>query len=361
MSATLEAEVEVDEAEGVSEEPSRSTIELTAREIAIARGEDPDKIDEPLAEEEGEGTDAAAPSSEEAVAEGSAEEAPAAEAEPTTQTTPESTAWVDDTIKFVAEKYGLADDELKSFATREQFTSFVRALDKRLPQAEEKAPEPKAAESTDPRFDAEGNVNLEYFEKNFDEDTMALAKALRASQEKTTQFEQFIESQRAAQQEAAFVAYANAFHDALDARNPDFYGKSLVDGKYAQLDDTFSARRVKVDDQVQLLETGYFARQQTPPPLMTLIDQAEAIVHRGELDAIARQHQTAAARAARQQQLNKVGAQQRRIRPVASTADAAQSMRNAPPSDPYSAAAILAQPSVNAVVQRLAERGPSNF
>ena len=329
----------------------------TPRILAIARGEDPDAItseaepgpvDEPEAEDAGE------------VAEDPADDAP------------EQTSWVTEGDKQRALAYGLDPEDLAAYSSREEFGRVTRAIDKAAsrrdpsPAKSVEAPAPKAeeiADDTKPR-DANGRLNLAYYEKNFDEATVELVRDQIAKDDLIAKQNQAIESFRQEQEEAAAVRYGNEFHLAAEKLNPEFFGRTVdKSGLPIQLSQVELERRTKLWDAGRFIsnwmleEQARNGLQPSLPPWETILAQAKELPGiREELAAHSQAAQKASKQASRTDELKRLAAQSQRRRPVAQTAGAHAAYRGAPSSDPHSTEAILQHPDVEAALRRINDK-----
>lgn len=298
----MSEELEVKEEQQVKEEPKDLGFEWNDRLEALAKGEKPD--DEQVQETE----DGIVRDEEEA------EE---------TQEPEEVGSWYDDDTKALAATYGLTEEDLGAFSGQEEFdraTSFWEKQAKSLSAQKEVKAEPEEEKEPTPR-DEHGLIDPEYYKKNeFSEETIALVESLRESQERLLAMQQ---QQTMAQQQAEL----NAFHDAVDAYRPDFYGTSLQDdGTPANLSDELADRRQKLMEETYAVAERIARRQEASgqpvrlPPWRVLIKQADNIVF-GDVHR----------RVEQEESLKKLQAQSKRRRPVNTTAGSSPAMRRTLP------------------------------
>jgi hypothetical protein len=343
----------------LAQEPVKAegTFPLTPRLVAIAKGEDPDAIVEAPA---GETVDEQVEQPAEEVAE--SDDAPE----------PEPTSWVTDSDKQRAVSYGLDPEDLSAYSSREEFGRVTRALDKSYSRRQAPQPETqsgRAAEldakpadapvdDTKP-FDASGKLNLAYYEKNFDEGTVAAVKAIREQQDTQAKYAQEIEAFRQEQDQAAWQTHVNEFHRAAEEIRPDFFGQTVdKSGLPIQLGQSELDRRQKLWDAANVI-TDHMVRAQeraglppSVPPWKHVLKQAEQLAFGDEIA----KHEKAAAKVSREAELKKIAAQSKRVRPVATTTSSHNSYRNAPAADQFSTESIMRHPDVEAALRRINER-----
>jgi len=338
---------------------AEGTYPLTPRMIAIAKGEDPDAItseadDAPADEPEVDPADDA----------GEVAEQPADD-------TPEPTSWVTEGDKQRARAYGLDPEDLAAYSSREEFGRITRAIDKAASRREPTAP--KAVETPAPKVDevvddtkprdANGKLNLAYYEKNFDEATVELVREQIAKDDLIAKQNQAIESFRQEQEEAAWIRHTNEFHRAAEEIRPEFFGRTTdksglpVDLSPAELD-----RRQKLWNAANIISDHMLREQERSglqpslPPWANILKQAEVLAFGEELAKFEQAAQKASKQATRTEQLQRVAAQSQRRRPVAQTAGTHAAYRGAPPSDPHSTEAILQHPTMEAVLRRINDK-----
>ena len=354
----LSDEIAEDAPEPASEVATPTGKYATPRILAIARGEDPDAIDSKENDPPADEPEAESPSSE--VAEEPADAAP------------EPTSWVTEYDKQRALAYGLDPEDLAAYSSREEFGRVTRAIDKAASRREPTAaktvetPAPQDEEivdDTSPR-DANGKLNLAYFEKNgYDEATIELVREQIANSEAREKHNQQLEAYRQEQEQAEAARYANEFHRAADELRPDFFGRVLdehglpVEPSAVEID-----RRQKLWDAAHLIADHMILAQQrqglppSVPPMSKLLKQAEVLAFGDEIAAHEQAAQRAGKRASRTDELKRLAAQSQRRRPVAQTAGTHAAYRGAPASDPHSTESILQHPDVEAALRRINDK-----
>ena len=257
-----QVETEVEEVKDPAVEApvaKESTVEpLTEREIAIARGEDPDEVESPQAEE--------STSTEETEQGGQADEGSQATGK---DAAARPASWIDDDILALGAQYGLNAEALAQFPDAKSFTQAAALHDQNLakqaaaPAAEQEPPkptqqeEPKKIDTAKAGVDKDGkpqridrrafqeagygeselalidqhNALVDYIEKRDAEIAPALA-GIAAWQKQQTAAEQ--------------LRQANEFHDVLDSMDETLYGRSVKDGKPVQLTPEQQENRRKV-------------------------------------------------------------------------------------------------------------------
>lgn len=156
----------------------QTAMELTKREKAMAQGRAPDEspaeaeedVEAEADDTEVEGKDAAASTS-------------ASEEEVDGEESGDSeSAWIDDSVKELAESYGIDEESLGSFESEKDFRRFAGILEKTIGKAEEKPAEPKPAASAEEQAVA-GALDVSEFESDgYDENTLKIVKSVSALQ-----------------------------------------------------------------------------------------------------------------------------------------------------------------------------------
>lgn len=315
--------------------------ELTEREMAIARGEDPDA--EPDETDE-------------------VDDEPQAKREP--DDAPEDSAddkpWYRETDLQLAKTYGLSEDDLKEFADEKEFAKATRLLHR---VAGEQVSEPRTpkdnieeAKKTDgipeglPReaFDEHGKIRPSYFKENdFDDETMVLVESLRAEQDRREQSIKEMEQlknqtqwlmnemvqERQRQQE-------QMFHTALDALNPGFYGQSLDEsGRPVTLSESQQERRQRILEEVHAIGES-IARQAEKQGVAPEYPTWEVMVRRAQNNIYAEE----VAAEEKKQRRDKIAEQSRKRRPVGYSTGRTKAANAAV--DPTDPSAIAAMPEI---------------
>lgn len=340
----------------VDSQSTEGSFVLTPRMVAIAKGEDPDAVtSESEAEEDSIAEDEQ--STEETVE----------TAEESDDDAPEQASWFTAEDQQRALAYGLDPEDLAAYSSREEFGRVLRSIDKAASRREPAvakvadAPAETAEEAVDDTkpTDANGKINLAYYENNFDEGTVEAMRALRKQQDATEAQTQAIESFQRQQEQAQWHAHVNEFHRSAEEIRPDFFGRTVDDsGLPVQLSQVELDRRQKLWNAAEVISTHMIREQErqglppSVPPWKHVLKQAEVLAFGDEIA----KHEQVSQRTSRTDQLKKVADQSKRRRPVASNASTHALTRNTPPADPYSTEAILRHPTVDAVLRKIQDR-----
>jgi len=261
----------------VAEKPEAEPLVLTEREIAIARGEDPDAAVEGGKEAEltpEVGQDAAG----QPAPEGGKDAAPPAV----------NAEWVDDDVLGLARSYGLDENDVKQFDDAEAFRKATLLFDKKLlAEAGQKPADvvaaPKAVPVADTVTDDPAAIDPQaYIDAGYDEQTVALVKAHKQLADEVVRLR--AEAQAAQQRTAAEFERDRllTYHDAVDQLDEKRYGRTLDNaGTIVPLTKEADDNRRKLHDTAQLLAT------KSPPgtPLSVILKRAEKIAFAEELAA----------------------------------------------------------------------------
>lgn len=322
------------------------TLELTERELAIAAGDDPDKVEIPAATPEGsqsapEGAAATPVVAEQGSHEGELafaagnKEVPSATPVPAANQ-PANRDWLNQEARDYAASYGLSEDELKDFGSLAELRRAGQIFDKQITKQKPTpavpavgsvtpAPAPAAVVPATPTpaevkkfvpYDIEALKTVGY-----DDLTVQMAQAqndtfaqLQQANERAeraekaaTQVQQYAQQEQAKQQ-------ATAFHQAVDSLDEKRFGRSMDQaGRSLPPNPTMDGNRKKLYDAALLINSGIAAQAQqrgeTPqyPSLPVLLKRAEALAFADDIRTEERQKVTAA-----------VTAQSNRRRPVGS-------------------------------------------
>ena len=242
---------------------SASGIELTEREKALARGEEVSDEADDYGESFGGETDESA-----SRGESSPGDRPARQDPPAQQDAP---SWMDDDgVRFTAERMGFASEDLANFDSARSFYAAARIVHDRVartaqalrgsqpspPQEGESKGAPGESPAKSPPaelkpLNPDGTLNPDYFlaaeqrgEDPYGEDTLAIVQTLRQLHETVGALQkEWAESQKAYEEQLQ-IAQENAFHDALDEFDPEFFGQSLdAKGMPVNLPDEQASRR----------------------------------------------------------------------------------------------------------------------
>jgi hypothetical protein len=224
---------------------------------------------------------------------------------------------------------------MQRFRDKAEFDNAIWAAERLSAKAPKTEPAPvpaKEPEYVDAPLGADGKVNLAYYEKHeYDEATMALAKAFRAQQDKDSELsqkfstvEKQLEDERKRSIEAEEMRQVNALHDVMDAIRPDFYGKSADEhGSIITLGPAEVARRKQLLEEIDWSMRRIATEQQRAglpiafPSAAHLVKQAESRIFSAELLKLEQAKQAAA-----------VKAQSRNIRPAAGSAGAGHARKS---------------------------------
>jgi hypothetical protein len=313
-------------------------LKLTDREIAIARGEDPDKVvvsksSPPVAEmndDEEEGSEEVTEEgSEESLEEGSSSGQEEGSEEEVGE---EVDSWVDDNVRELAESYGFSDDDLKGFGSAEEFRRagllFDRAFfgdgekkqqakPKEPPAAEEK-PAPPVADD-DASIEFKPPVDESLFSDGYGEHEVAMVKAVNAQAKELADLRAFVRSQQQlvqAQQEEAQRRHFDEFHRICDDLNPDLLGRAFAEtGTVNNLDEGLHGKRAKLWEAAETIRSGIFSRAQEKgvapklPSERVLIERAYGLAFPDEVKKSVVNKRTSAAKsqAARKRSVGNLG------------------------------------------------------
>lgn len=321
-------------------------VVLTDREIAIAKGEDPDN---PPEVESSIDTEPEAEQEQEVV------EEPQEEAEEVANEQEEDSKHVFSLgDKRLAARYGLTDDDLEKFGSSEALHHALDLFDKAgtsLNKSSEKESTESPAEvsAEDAAAGDEGGalsdsvlgfekLDVSKYEKAddpYDKDTIELVKHVRKTQD-------MLERIVNASQTQASNANADKFHDMLDA-HPDIYGATMQDGKPVKIDGKYESARQAVKDQAETIYAGIVARKGNIPPVEKIIEQAMMAVHGKDLTSKGKVTDRA-------EKLKKQSSKKRSVGSSATTRK-----RNQAESDPTDAKSIARHPDIEAFFRKAQE------
>jgi len=204
-----------------TEDTGAEEVKLTDREVALAKGEDPDDVGAEVDD------DAAVDGGEEVCGDAEEGDDDGKEADSTDETDPGSgKTWLTDEIKALAGTYGLGEDDLADFDDERDFLRFARVLEKRGSVAkkdDDAAPskpvedEGKKAEAAPeiPRIDPEA-----YKKAGYEDEVVNLARVAALMQERLDTLTPMIQQQQQQQHQQVIQAFDTAA-DTLER-----YGKS---------------------------------------------------------------------------------------------------------------------------------------
>jgi hypothetical protein len=293
------------------EATEESTLELSEREIAIARGEDPDtQVDqtspadtEVSTEATGEaeaatdsgdtgGTEAADKSSEA----GLRAEEPAKDGEQGGKEAATGSSWLDSETRTLGQSYGLSDDELKGFTSAEEFRRFTSFYDKQLaagklakPQDSQAAAQEKPSEQPEAKAETV-ELDVEAYRKaGYDDDTIRLVQYAKGLKEKVDAFEPQINEMRQHFVQQQQQQQIQVFHDAVDQLDEKLFGRSIdKSGRFTQLPREADENRRKLFGAMQTLSSGMLAQGQELPPVSVLLKRAEQFAFAEEVESRAK-------------------------------------------------------------------------
>jgi hypothetical protein len=276
------------EAFAMADEKVSDEFELTEREIALCKGEDPDAASAEQNEEPGNGT--------EAVDEG--KEAPQVAEQKTEEEKPAS--WIDEDVKSQAASYGMSEEELAGFKDVNEFRRAGKLVDRHLVKAGktvEATPPAKVAdekpttETASPAAEEDLSLDPEQYVKDgYDEQTV---KLVRFASRLKKDIESIRESEirlRRDQTEANNRHRLAMFHSEADRLNRERYGESTdADGRVVKLTDEQDARRRTLWETVDTIASGIAARAAAEgkrpefPSFRVLLRRAEQLAFGEEL------------------------------------------------------------------------------
>lgn len=323
---------------------------LTDRLRKVAMGENPDA--EPEAVEEVEDTELDATP------------------EPETPEVQEPVSWITASDRARAVSYGIDPEDLDAYENREQFGSVLRAIDKAFSRRDPAQPESANLHTAEPakaepeyvdQLYVDGKVNVEYLKKHKEdiegsEFLIAQAEYTANLEAKLAEFDTKQAEREQAQQQEQLRHFEAEFHRAVDAFRPEFFGKQTdQSGQLVNLKPEDADRRYKLLDACALWTNNLHTQQQraglqpSTPPLSEVLKHAEFLAFPEE----ARTREREAAVKEREAELKKIAKQAQRVRPVATTSAVDTAHRGTPHEDPGSTEAIMRNPKVKALLDRL--------
>ena len=255
-------------------------LELTEREIQIAKGENPDA---PEAQPEAEVQSEVQPESTEQAHEALEQEAVEQEAshDGDDKGTEARASWVDSEAEALGKSYGLDKSQIEGFSSKDDFLRAARMMDSNLVRKEEpkveKAPESKAPEKSDTLSHDDLDKFIEEMKaEGYDEKSVRLAviakqaldenKALNA---KFSPLEKQLSEMRSVYEKQVQDQRANQFNAEVDKLHPDLFGKSRDEsGKFISMDKKHSDNRQKLYEAAETIVEGMVRRaEKTGQPL----------------------------------------------------------------------------------------------
>lgn len=319
-------------------------ISLTDREVAIAKGEDPDSVQQDSSVEEEVAVDPVAEDSQEEVAE-VVEESSQSE-EPTEEIETQDVFSLGD--KRLAERYGFTEDDVQKFGTPEALHHALDMMDRKIaasPSSEDSldsSESPVSDEAEDAAAKSEDGTLSELlgFEKldvskfedsdePYDQETLTLVKHVRKTEDMLERITGMLVQSETSQND-------QIFHDTLD-RYPEVYGMSVKEGVAQDLETGFQDARQAVRDQAEIIYAGIVAKKGAVPPVNKIIEQAVMAIHGKKV----------ASKSDAPAKSEKLKKQSAKRRSPGSTS--ANSRRQAEDVDPTSAESIARHPEVEAL------------
>lgn len=235
-------------------------LELTEREIAVAKGENPDAVAEPQVENTEVVTDDVQPEPVEQDAGQEVEDQ---------GTDAQARDWVDEDAKSVAKSYGLSEDDMKSFQSKEEFTRFSAFFDKQLTKQE--PPKQEEVKPAAVKSDAEEDYNIDLDRlrnEGYDDETLRIARAAKkafeenkALLERLSPLESSFKQMQEHHERQIAQQRAEAFHTEVDSLNQDLFGRARgEDGRFRPLDQKFSDNRKKLYEAAETIVHGITRR-----------------------------------------------------------------------------------------------------
>jgi hypothetical protein len=244
--------------------------------------------------------------------------------------------WLNDESREFYKSYGLSDDELSGFQSKDEADRLARILDRQYAsfgEAARKAAQPAAAKPAEmapaqpapaatpaaaPTFTRVDIARLKA--AGYDDETIAelarpnqafdalerLEKERAAERAELSEIKQHFTSWQQYQQEQQQQRLFDAVHQAIDGMNDDKFGKAFGDdGRAQQFTNEQWERRQKIYQQAEILAAGHASQGLPVPSLPSLLRRANQMVFGGEI--------AAQARAAVHQDIQKQSAQRRPV------------------------------------------------
>lgn len=291
---------------------------------------------------------------------------PAEEPEPE-ETASDDDAWMQD-VRYLADSYGLSEEELRNLGSREAFEKAAILFDKRMFAAQQEQPQNQPQGEEKPSDDAPADDLPELLdvdklkESGWDEDILSVAKlhnqsveALRKERESRSNLEQQFAGFRQAQEEAAAEHYYRTFDSLVDNIDPDMFGQRFKDGKEQNISREHFERRSRLldatDQVARMLASEAEAKGQQLPPLDVVIRRARNYAFADDLMSSAKRE--VQEKATRQSRSRRPKAPKR----ATTMNGAAASRKNDAPESEYDIVnRIVNSPEWQADKQRIAEK-----
>lgn len=224
-----------------------------------------------------------------------------------TATAPGSSAgtesWATTGHRLLAQRLGLADADLQTFAGAAEFERAAAIIDRQqrewlgqiqqsrhAPQAPAKsadAPTSDQPPTTQQQLAAwlkEGNtLNVDYYRNGdgefvaFDAPTMAIVEKVAEAEARMQELVAWKSQFEAQQKEQQELMLQEQLHDAFDALDPEYFGRSLVDGRPAEITDEQLKRRDMMREAAQkvmpLIEKEIEILGGSPPSLAEILER----------------------------------------------------------------------------------------
>jgi ribosomal protein L17 len=232
---------------------ANSEFELSEREMAIARGEDPDMIE----------------ASEAAPEEPAAEENTDPEPEPEKPETDQSPDWAGDDAREISEAYGL---DISDFDSEASFNAAANAFSKKFAEVGDEeltkeTPEETSEESSSSEEDSPEDLTGKFNERvetlreaGYEDDVLDLLRdqheavmtEKQHSEELRSQMEHLVERQ----QQDDLDRQAADFHSLADTLDESLFGQTFEDGKFTNISKEHDANREKLWNAMDVIANG---------------------------------------------------------------------------------------------------------
>jgi|MDSZ01.2.fsa_nt_gb hypothetical protein len=343
---------------GVFDDPPAETggeeqsVSLSDREIAIAKGEDPDQVVEESEVAEEQESEPVAEDSQSEITEVAEESSQSEEASDQEQEAPQDPFSLGD--RKLAERYGFTEVDIQKFGTPEALHHALEIIDRsnassqRSEDSLDSSESPVSDSAEDAAAKSEGGtlsellgyekLDVSKFEDSdepYDEETLTLVKHVRKTEDMLERITGMLVQNETSQND-------QIFHDTLDSY-PDLYGNSIKDGVVQKLDDKFQDARQAVKDQAEIIYAGIVAKKGAIPPVNQIIEQAVMAVH-------GKQVSSKPETSGKSEKLKKQSAKRR-----SPGSTSASSRRQAEEIDPTSAESIARHPEIEALWRRSQE------
>ncbi len=281
-------------------EEQKPAFELTEREIALCRGEDPDAVVESPGDATEGDDEQEAPVGTEASQDSTSE----------TETEPESedssTEWVDDDVRALASSYGMTDEDLGCFRNLDEFRRAGMLFDRNLagssrPRGDREAPDSQedAASPKDGKGPPEEPVEINEADyAGYDDETQRLVKYAKRLKDDVSSIRSETEKYRKDlddrfqkyQAELSHRAKLQEFHREVDRMNESRYGRSFdSNGRPVKLADNLNGQRKTLYETAETIVAGIISRAAAAgkppdlPPYHLLLQRAERLAFGEEI------------------------------------------------------------------------------